>query len=215
VQAIRIEFEWTRFADYETEIERPGSAWSPGSLFTEASVEILVAVGTWDAALKTRPIENVPDLYLQLAKANPTKRGHHEFAKKHGLLTHPQRDYAYEWPKLVESMHNLVELVSERKNWVIQDGKYAPYDLPVKFALRLVPSCGETGMALSVVPDNLYQALVLQCAFNHASGSEIRPCKACGTMFEIGGSSGRNSKREFCSDRCRYEFSHRSRRKKQ
>jgi hypothetical protein len=65
MQGIRIEFEWARFADYGVEV-RPGRR---GSLLSEVSTKLLVALGPPEAALKTRPLELSSDLYLELAKA--------------------------------------------------------------------------------------------------------------------------------------------------
>jgi hypothetical protein len=212
MQGMRIEFEWTRFADYGVEV-RPGT---PGSLLTEGSRELLAALGPPEAALKTRPLELSADLYLELAKAKPTLEGHKEFAKRYGLLTDQQRDYVYEWPKLVENMRDLVTMVTNKEYWDVRGGSYVPYELPIKVALRFGPSSEDgSGMALSIVPTNLYNALVLQCVSNRATGAEVRSCKACGGLFEIGGSSGHRSNREFCSDKCRFTFNHRSRRKRQ
>ena len=212
MQGIRIEFEWAQFADYGVEV-RPGR---PGSLLTEAGSKLLVALGPPEAALKTSPLKSFPELYLELAKAKPTLAGHKEFAKKYGLLTDQQRDYIYEWPQLVENMSNLVTLVTNKERWDIQNGSYVPYELPVKTALRFGPTSeAGSGMALSIVPANLYTALVLQCVSNRALGAEVRSCRHCGALFEIGGLSGHRSNREFCSDKCRFTFNHRSRGKKQ
>lgn len=212
MQGIRIEFEWARFADYGVEV-RPGR---PGSVLSEVSTKMLVALGPPEAALKTRPLELSSDLYLELAKAKPTLAGHKEFANRYGLLIDQQRDYIYQWPELVENMRNLVAMLTNKEYWDIRDGSYVPYELPIKFALRFGPTSEDgNGMALSIVPANLYNALVLQCVSNRATGAEVHSCKACGALFEIGGSSGHRSNREFCSDKCRFTFNHRSRRKKQ
>lgn len=37
-------------------------------------------------------------------------------------------------------------------------------------------------------------------------------CKSCGSLFEAGGASGTRSHKTFCSDKCLYDFAHRSRR---
>lgn len=209
MQGIRIEFEWAQFADYGVEV-RPGRR---GSLLTEEGSKLLVALGR---PLKTRPLKLFPELYLELAKAKPTLAGHKEFAKKYGLLTDQQRDYIYEWPQLVDNMSNLVTLVMNKERWDTQNGSYVPYELPVKTALRFGPTReAGSGMSLSIVPANLYNALVLQCVSNRALGAEVRSCRDCSALFEIGGSSGHRSNREFCSDKCRFTFNHRSRGKKQ
>jgi hypothetical protein len=212
MQGIGIEFEWVKYPDYRVEV----TAGTPGSLVSEASTKRLVASGPPQAALKTTPLEKIPDLYLRLAKADPTLEGHKRFAKSYGLLTDQQEDYLYEWPKLVQNMRDLVSVVAANsEDWTVQNGKYTPYDLPAKFVLRFGPHLEGGGrMALKIVPANLYNALVLQCVSSRAAGGEIRSCKACGDLFEVGGSSGHRTKRQFCSDACRFEFSHRARRGK-
>jgi hypothetical protein len=212
MQGIRVEFEWTRFADYGVE-ENPGT---PGSLLSEIPNDQLVALGSPKAALRTRPLEMFPGLYLELAQSKPMIAGHKEFAKKYGLLTHPKRESTSIWPQLVENIRNLVALVGDKGRWEVRDGKYVPYVLPSKFNLQFGPTNGGgTDLALSIVPANLYNALVWQCLSNRVGGSEVRSCRACGAPFEIGGASGHRSNREFCSDKCRFDFNHRIRRKEQ
>lgn len=209
MRGIRIDFEWVLFPDYRVEVSQGG----PNAMWSEFSVKYLVASGPSQAALKTNPLTK-SDLYLDLAKAEPTEDGHLKFAKTHGLLTDPRKDSMYQWPELVRGMRDLVDLVAHEENWEIRDGQYVPQDVGnMRFTLRFSPITD--GMALSIVPANLYQALLLQCVSSRASGAEIRPCKACGNLFEIGGASGHRSHREFCSDKCRFDFSHRSRRKRQ
>jgi hypothetical protein len=216
MQGINIEFEWVRFADYRIELRPAAPELTRGSLFADARAKLLVALGPPEAALKTKPLELFPDLYLELAKATPTEEGHKEFANKYGLLTDPYEDHTYEWPRLVANMQSIVAMVANRKDWPIKDGRYAPYDLPMKLALLLRPNINSsTGMSISIVPTNLYQALILQCVSNCANGAEVRSCRACGTLFEIGRPSGHRSNRAFCSDRCRFEFNHRNRGKEQ
>jgi hypothetical protein len=209
MHGIRIEFEWVLFSDYRVEVSPGGTHW----MGSESSLRYLVASGPSQAALKTSPLSK-PDLYLDLAKSEPTEAGHVKFAKIHGLLTDEQRDSMHQWPELVQNMKNLIELVTHKENFEIRDGEYVPYDLSnLRFTLRFSPTT--SGAALSIVPTNLYQALLLQCVFSRAGGADIRPCKACGNLFEVGGASGHRSHREFCSDKCRFDFSHRNRRKKQ
>jgi hypothetical protein len=212
MQGIRIEFEWFKFIDYGVEV-RPGV---PGSLLSQVNTELLVGLGPREAALKTRPLDMSPDLYLELAKSQPTLACYKEVAKRYGLLTDPQRDYTYQWPQLIMNMRNLIDLIRDTGNWKIEGEKYVPFDLKMKFGLRFVPTSADGSQtALSIVPANLYNALVLQCVSNRAGGGEVRSCKACGALFETGRTTGRRSNREFCSDKCRFEFSHRNRRKKQ
>ena len=173
----------------------------------------LVATGQ---PLITKPLDQFPDLYLELAKAEPTLTGHREFAKKYGLLTNREEEPTSVWSNLVRSMRDLIALVEDKANWKIRNGKYVPYEHPGSFTFRFGPNGGETDeMTLSIVPNNLYNALVMQCVSNHASGAKVRACKACGALFEIGGASGRRSHRAFCSDKCRFDFSHRNRKGKQ
>lgn len=207
MQGVRIEFEWTKFPDYQVE-KRPGT---PGSFISEACYDELVA-GSPEAALKIKPLDLFPDLYLELAKAKPD--GHREFAKKYGLLTDERHESTSVWPQLVQNMSNLVAKVADKGSWTIRNGAYDPYELSAKFKLRFGPTDADAKKtALSIVPANLYNALVLQCVSSSAGGAEVRSCRACGYLFEIGGTSGHRSNRDFCSDKCRFAYSHRSRRK--
>jgi hypothetical protein len=218
---LRVDFEWWRFPDYK--VENSGAAedfirnWTAsGSTMglTDATdiCERLIAVGAPDSGLRIRPLDMFPTLYLELAKSEPTLDAHRGFARKYGLLTNEIEESSDQWPRLVKSMRELIAMVSDKGSWPIRDGRYAPQEFVSGFQLRFEPT-GVSGddMALTIVPSSLYSALALQCLSNCAKGAKIRSCKACNEVFEIHGTSGRRSNREFCSDRCRFAFNHRSR----
>jgi hypothetical protein len=210
MEGFAIDFEWTVFADYSVE-ETP--ALPGGSFLTEGPARPkLVASGE---PLTTRPLANFPELYLHLAKSEPTIEDHKVFATKYGLLTNREWEHTFDWADRVEGMRTLVALVKNKANWEIRNGKHISYEIPRSFALRFGPN-GETGeITFSIVPGNLYVALMLQCISHRADGAQIRACKSCGSLFEIRGASGRRSHREFCSDKCRFDFNHRNRKGKQ
>jgi len=164
--------------------------------------------------LTKRPLA-IPNLFPRLAESEPTVEGHIAFAKKYGLLTNRKWEFASHWERAVQGMRRLVAMVEDKANWEIRDGKYVFYEHPGCLTFRSVPD-GLTGeMTFSVVPKDLYAALELQCFSHCASGAQIRACKSCGSLFEAGGTSGARSHRKFCSDKCRYDFAHCSRRGKQ
>jgi len=217
MQGFGIDFEWTVFTAYDvTESPRDFVL----GLYSDLEVKRLgrtregprlVASGE---PLTTRPLA-IPNLYLRLAESEPTIEGHIAFAKKYGLLTNREWELISSWPGKVEGMRRLVAMVGDKAHWEIRDGRYVPYENPGSFTFRSVPD-GETGeMTFNIVPRDLYAALVLQCFSHSASGAQIRTCKSCGSLFEAGGASGTRSHKTFCSDKCRYDFAHRSRRGKQ
>ena len=207
MQGLMIEFDWVKCADYRLE-EAPGT---PGTLLSEIGRSELVGFGS---RLVTRPIEQLPGLYLELAKSEPTLDGHVAFAKKYGLLTHRERESTTQWPELIDNVSKLITRIGNPTEWPIDGGKYIPYEAG-RFTLRFGPRGNRPDeIGTGIVPRNLYTALILQCVLSRSGGAEIRACKACGTLFEIGGNSGRRSHREFCSDKCRFDYSHRKREKK-
>jgi hypothetical protein len=218
MQGFGIDFEWTLFAAYDV---KQSAQELFRRMFSERDLkrlEIGAPEGPWlvasGAPLTTRPLD-IPELYLRLAQSEPTIEGHKAFAKKYGLLTNRERDPISSWPDKVKGMRRLVAMVEDKANWEIRDGKYVPYENPGSFSFRSVPN-SETGeMIFNVVPKDLYAALELQCFSHSASGAKIRMCKSCGSLFEAGGASGTRSHKTFCSDKCRYDFAHRSRRGKQ
>ena len=209
MHGIQIEFEWTRFADYGVHV-KPGT---PGTVISEASTKYVIALGAPEAALTTKPLEFAAELYLELAQASSTTQGHVEFARKHGLLIDQSKDSADQWPKAIERINHLIELTRSKEKWPIRDGKYEPLDIEKSFSLRMRASSNSSGVSLSIVPRNLYVALALQCVLHSSAGAQVRPCRACGKLFEIGGSSGNRSHKGFCSSKCRFDFNHRKRRK--
>ena len=110
-------------------------------------------------------------------------------------------------------MRTLIARVEDRANWTPQQyGRYAPYEISSNFTLRFQPKGATAEMELSIAPTHLRAALTLQCLAHRAEGARIRSCKACGSLFEVGGASRRRSHKEFCSDSCRFEFNNRRRR---
>jgi hypothetical protein len=195
-----VDFEWTVFAAYDVE-ELPELNFKPR----------LIGSGE---PLTTRPL-GIPNLFLKLAASEPTVEGHLAFAKKYGLLSDRKWEFISRWERDVQRMRKMVEMVGDKTNWEIKHGRYVPYEHPVSFTFRSVPN-GETGeMTFNIVPKDLYAALELQCFSHRASGAQIRMCKSCGSLFEAGGTSGARSHKTFCSDKCRYDYAHRSRRGKQ
>ncbi|MDP3553070.1 hypothetical protein [Methylocystis sp.] len=208
MQAIEIDFQWGVFADYRAEPER---TFSP-----EARATTLLGSGSLGPTLagegqylKTRPIDEFPDLYLKIATAEPTAPGHKDFAKTFGLLKDTNRESLWEFQRGVEQMKKLVHQVENRANWPIKDGHYLPYEIRRSFTLQFKPNLKSSSMTLSVIPINLWVAASLQCILSSASGTQIKSCKACGKPFEVGGASGARSHKETCSDKCRFEYSKR------
>jgi hypothetical protein len=114
----------------------------------------------------------------------------------------------------VVGMQDLVEKVRDKWAWDILDGTYIHYEMPRSFHFRFRPIAGTDEIKLSIMPENLWTALTLQCVSNCTSGARVRACKACGALFEIGGASGRRSHAEFCSPKCRFDFSYRNRKRR-
>jgi hypothetical protein len=209
---LRVEFEWSRFPDYDVEPGEPGDP----EIFMSGSADKLVAVGEADSGLRSSPLDMFPTLYIELAKSEPTIEAHKHFARKYGLLTNELEEDTTIWQDRIKKMKHLVAMVSDRREWPIRDGWFAPHEFTSGFKLRFVPRRDdENGMDLTIVPDSLYSAIALQCLSNVAKGAKVRSCKSCGELFEIHGTSGRRSNREFCSDKCRFAFNHRTRGKKQ
>jgi hypothetical protein len=119
------------------------------------------------------------------------------------------------WANSVWNMRKLVAMMEKRENWEMREGKYVPYEFSNSLALRYDLNAETNSLSMHVVPKNLFIALALQCVSHRADGVQIRVCKSCGALFEAGGVSGRRFHAEFCSDKCRYQFNHRNRRKKQ
>ena len=206
VNGIPIDFEWAQFPDYVQEDEPP---WTGPTLSAAFQVSRLVGVGS---PLVTQPLDQFPDLYLQLVKADPSPSGHLKFAKKFGLLTDRSSEHVSVWPEAIERMRRLIALVEDRANWETQNGRYKPYEVSRQFILRFQPKGATDEMELSVAPANLRAALILQCLTHRSGGATIRACKECGTLFEVGGASGRRSHAEFCDNNCRYDWNNRHKR---
>ncbi|WP_363351404.1 hypothetical protein [Methylocystis echinoides] len=216
MQAIQIDFQWTRFTVYRVQPEPPPPPDNPRvrkTLLEELAGSgsigpTLIAQGP---SMITRPIDAFPDLYLKIAAAQPTAEGHSEFAKTYGLLTDMKRESLFTFKDMVEQMRRLVQRVQDRTNWPVQDGRYLGYEISRSLSLQYKPDIKANSITLSVAPRNLWIAAAVQCIFRSASGAKIKSCKACGKPFEVGGSSGARSHRETCSDKCRFEFSKRKR----
>lgn len=206
---IRVDFEWSQFPDYSFVEPQPEPMKTAAHGYREAS---LVGRGN---PLTIRPLDRFSDLYLQLANSDRSDHSHKEFAKKFGLLVNREREPSSVWESGVDDMRRLIELVKDNGNWGIENGKYVRREFLRSYSLQYGPEDESGEFTLSVVPANLYAALVLQCVSSRAGGAMVRSCKACRVLFQFGGASRRRSHRTFCSDKCRYEFNHRKRRDKQ
>jgi hypothetical protein len=220
---LKIDFTWAVFADYKVEDPGPLPLPEEGSE-DDTLVGWAMAVTGYDRgpelvasgnSIVTRPLDKFPDLYLRLAQAEPTVAGHKAFATKYGLLTARTSELTSLWVAQVEHMRKLIAMVRDKANWDVQDGRYAPYELPSSFSLRFRLNDETDEMSLSIAPNCLYVALALQCLAHCTGGAQIRSCKQCGLPFEIGGATGRRSHAEFCSPKCRFDFNHRNRKGKQ
>jgi hypothetical protein len=210
---LRVEFEWSVFPDYEIE---PGEPGDPETFIGAGSNDRLIAVGSAGSGLRTRPLDMFPSLYIELAKAEPTIEAHKIFARKYGLMKNELEEDTFVWQECIKDVKELIATLSDKRKWEIRDGWYAPYEIRSGFKLQFVPTRDdENGMDLTIVPNSLYCAIALQCLSNYAKGAKVRSCRSCGELFEIHGTSGRRSNREFCSDKCRFAFHHRARGKKQ
>jgi hypothetical protein len=163
--------------------------------------------------LKTRPLDWFPDLYLQLRDADPSIEGHLSFARKYGLLSNINQEGLFEWQRRITEIREMIELISNQDKWKINNGIYVKHGLHNAADLMLGRKLGGE-IELTMVPRNLYAAIYLQCVSSVATGITLRSCKACGKDFQIGGDTRQRSNRRFCSDHCRFEFNHRSRRGK-
>lgn len=56
---------------------------------------------------------------------------------------------------------------------------------------------------LSLRPDTLWDALLLQFQQSVSSGAALKQCGWCRNLFEVGGATGKRSDARFCSDECR------------
>jgi hypothetical protein len=206
VLGIKIKFVWSKYSDYEFEEEAPRGQSLLGSV---ALGPTLVGRG---AQLTTKPLEKFPNLYLRLASSRSDAEGQLEFARLYGLLRNQDGDRLLQWQNSVESMQNLVDWTNNHEAWPSRDGDFVTQTFERRYSIAFAPNLEGSGLDLWIEPDSLFSALVLQCLSHASAGGSMRPCKACGSLFEIGGAHGLRSHAVFCGDECRSEFNHRSKR---
>jgi hypothetical protein len=212
---VKIDFEWLQFPDYHFDVResqpppRIPTAAHPTSGFDKP----LVYLRGRGVPLKIRPLDEFPDLYLKLKDSDISNESHLGFARKYGLLSNEKFESSFEWERRVSEMQQLIYFLRNQEGWEVKNGTYVKYGLGNSFNLQF----GRTisgDLELGIIPRDLYAAIYLQCVSSRATGAELRSCKACGKDFQIGGDSGQRSHRRFCSDGCRFKFSHRKRRGK-
>ena len=214
-KVVNIDFEWWQFPKYEfedREVRPPPrilTAAEPPEGISKPS-SYLCGRG---ASLKTRPLDEFPNLYLQLKEYDPSRESHLDFARKYGLLSDTRRESWYDWGNRLNELVKLVKSTLNQERWSKKNGSYVRRELPYSYNLQFYPTI-TGGIEFTMVPRSLFSAIYLQCVSSLATGVEIRSCKACGKAFQIGGDTGQRSNRRFCSDHCRFEFNHRSRRGK-
>ncbi len=92
--------------------------------------------------MRIRPLDQFPDLYLELARSKSTLATQRLFAKKYGLLTHRVRESTSLWPGLVNNMNNLAAMVADTGNCDIRDRKHLPYECRPRRSTALTRRCG-------------------------------------------------------------------------
>jgi hypothetical protein len=199
-----IKFEWPVYLDYEIE-EGPPPMVGMGLLRSAKSWPKIVARGS---PQMKRPLGNFPDLWLRLAKLQPSPDNCLDFARNYGLLTHHTEEVLPFWKDCCISMNKLIELVETKSNWNIEDGKYIPRLFPGSLDLQFEPDVSSKNIIINAVPKNLNAALRLQCLSHYSEGGTVRACEWCGNLMEIGGSTGKRSHVKFCSDKCRSSSHH-------
>ena len=205
-------FEWERDVDgYRIEELKPGEA---PEYEIERNRGCLVPIGR--AALRYRPLDECPGMFMEFARCKQTPESAKTFADKYGLLVSPNKPMP-----LVEFNSWILMMVTALEFWEhglkIQDlsplieGFNARADM--KAHVRFGTSWDDSHPALYIVPNNLLSARWLQFAQAVSSNTEFRKCLHCPAWFTYGPGTGRRKTAFYCSARCR-RAAHRSKEKR-
>ena len=197
-------FEWERDVDgYRIEELKSGEA--PEYKYeTERKLGCLVPIGR--AALRYRPLDECPGMFMEFARCEQTPESAKAFADKYGLLVSPNKPMP-----LIEFDSWITVMVSALELWEAglktQDlsglifGFNARADMQAH--VRFNRSWDDSHPALYIVPNNLLAAMWLQFAQAVSTQTDLRRCLHCPTWFTYGPGTGRRKTAFYCSDRCR------------
>jgi hypothetical protein len=93
-----------------------------------------------------------------------------------------------------------------------EDGWSEPVNAAAAVRAILRPGPPDGRPVLSLVPNSLWDAMLLQFHQNISGGGQLKACAWCGGWFEVGGPAGKRTDARFCSDECRVH-SHLSKKK--
>lgn len=78
-----------------------------------------------------------------------------------------------------------------------------PVNLAANVTARLRPAPPDGRPTLSLAPDTLWDAMLVQFFQAISAGSRLKVCAYCRGWFETGGASGKRADAKFCSNDCR------------
>jgi hypothetical protein len=140
------------------------------------------------------PLEQYLDAFAKFAAVKtPTELL--GFVTKFGPLTNAKRQV-------------VIELLAEAQQMreCMRADKAEPFLRNLDLKARLIKDRKTGELDTSVTPSSLLDALWLQFQQSQSSGADFRECVRCGSLFSVGGNSGRLRFAKFCSDEHRKEF---------
>lgn len=163
-----------------------------------------------------RPLDIAPSLYASFANLRETPDACVWFAERYGPLyaaANRMRDLDGRGES-VDYWYDAMRAMKALMRGARSDDYSADAPLEIgSLHVDLVRSPDMRQPQLVVAPANLVDAMRLQLAQSIASGTTVRTCEQCGTLFPVG-AMGRRRDARFCGDTCRTLFHNAKRREK-
>jgi hypothetical protein len=118
-------------------------------------------------------------------------------------------DFVTNFGPLTDAKHQaVITLLDEAQQMreCMRADKAEPFIRHLDLKAHLIKNRKTGELETSITPSSLLDALWLQLEQSQRSGADFRECPHCGSLFSVGGNSGRLRNAEFCSPEHRKRF---------
>jgi hypothetical protein len=165
-----------------------------------------------------RPLEKFETLFKSFIDECQSEKGVPDFVSKYGLLKASPGEListrALGLPASMAAGGDSIREVIQQAKWMarwLRDRK--PRQIPLtSLDAFLVTDGGE--VRLRVLPSRLIDGIWLQAAQHITSGRDLRTCRYCGKLIEVGPGSGLRFDAKFCTKEHRTAYHNRERTKR-
>jgi hypothetical protein len=164
-----------------------------------------------------QPIAKFPDLYTRFSSVRSAAELL-DFVNRFGPLTPDglDRERGEDVPAMLKeaaAMRQVISGIGSNGGDLFGFTGGGVYDLAAMRAFLIVDRKSKE-LRVRLSPSSLLAALWLQLGQDFEGGASVKACRECGSLFRVGGGTGRRLDADFCSDKHRITYNSRNRSRK-